>query len=82
MFQRIKAAANRALTDNAPDQRIVTISIGYVVNPPTSIQPMNELLAKADQALYRAKYAGRDRVEDWDLIGLATGPIGHIGRIN
>lgn len=79
MFERIKASANRALSEIAPDQRIVTISIGYVVNPPTSIQPMNELLAKADQALYRAKNAGRDRVEDWDLIGSATGPVGRIG---
>ncbi len=79
LFERIKVAANRALTEIAPDQRIVTISIGYVLNPPTSIQPMNELLAKADQALYRAKHAGRDRVEDWDLIGSATGPMGRIG---
>lgn len=79
MFERIKTSANRALSEIAPDQRIVTISIGYVVNPPTSIQPMNELLAKADQALYRAKNAGRDRVEDWDLIGSATGPVGRIG---
>jgi diguanylate cyclase (GGDEF)-like protein len=75
LFERIKYSANKALTNIAPDRRVVTISIGYVVNAPICIEPMNELLAKADQALYRAKRAGRDRVEDWDLIGTGTGPM-------
>ena len=75
LFERIKHSANKALTDIAPDRRVVTISVGYVVSAPASIEPMNEMLAKADQALYRAKRAGRDRAEDWDFVGTGTGPL-------
>jgi diguanylate cyclase (GGDEF)-like protein len=62
-----------------PDGRTVTISIGYACCHGDVVEPMNELLAKADQALYRAKAAGRNRVEDWRFQGAATGPIAPIG---
>jgi len=41
----------------------VTISIGAVVHDPSASADAQALLQAADQALYRAKHAGRDRVE-------------------
>ncbi len=79
LFTRVRASANTTLTEMTPDGRTVTISIGYACCHGDAVEPMNELLAKADQALYRAKAAGRNRVEDWRFQGAATGPIAPIG---
>ncbi|OYV33924.1 MAG: hypothetical protein B7Z83_09035 [Thiomonas sp. 20-64-5] len=44
----------------------LTASIGIAEFLPTaSIADVDELLDRADQALYRAKQAGRNRVELW-----------------
>ena len=79
LFTRVQASANTTLTEMTPDGRAVTISVGYACCPGDSLEPMNELLAKADQALYRAKAAGRNRVEDWHFQGATTGPIAPVG---
>ena len=41
---------------------IVTVSIGVAVQIPSRQQPADDLLRRADQALYQAKRAGRNRV--------------------
>ena len=41
----------------------LTLSIGLYVDIPTSETSSDELLERADQALYRAKHAGRNRIE-------------------
>jgi len=79
LFTRVQAQANAAISAMTPDGRSATISLGYACCPGSMLEPMNELLAKADQALYRAKGAGRNRVEDWAFQGATTGPIAPIG---
>ena len=58
--ERVRAAVG-ALDLSAFGPRGVTVSIGYAVahEPDQSIP---ELVGQADQALYRAKRSGRDRV--------------------
>jgi diguanylate cyclase (GGDEF)-like protein len=42
----------------------VTVSIGIALWPSDDAD-IDKVMAKADEALYRAKNAGRDRVEVW-----------------
>ncbi len=51
------------LTDETPSVEIsVTVSIG-VAEPKARIREVEDVIRAADQALYRAKHAGRNRVE-------------------
>jgi diguanylate cyclase (GGDEF)-like protein len=56
--ERLRAATAAAPLDGAP--RIITLSAGFAVCPAGA--PLDRALARADEALYRAKEQGRNRV--------------------
>ena len=58
--ERLRRQVARAVLD-APDLPGVTISVG-VATTELSVESPEALIARADQALYRAKREGRDRV--------------------
>ena len=51
-----------AITNQQPDHLSVTVSIG-VAEPSTRYRQPEQIIQAADQALYRAKHKGRNRVE-------------------
>ncbi|MDD2088745.1 sensor domain-containing diguanylate cyclase [Pseudomonas guariconensis] len=62
LAERIRAQVE-ALPTFAGDERPVTVSIGIGVHVPGTQQDLTGLLGSADEALYRAKANGRNRVE-------------------
>jgi diguanylate cyclase (GGDEF)-like protein len=58
--ERIRADFSRTVL--APDWPAPTVSVGIAEIAPGSILDVDSLLIRADQALYQAKRAGRDRV--------------------
>ncbi|MDY0331100.1 MAG: diguanylate cyclase [Thiomonas sp.] len=74
--QRLRLAIQEAGCLPSADQvgLTLTTSIGIAEFLPTStIRDADELLDRADQALYRAKQSGRNRVEIWS--GESPGPV-------
>lgn len=49
--------------DHSPTADVVTASAGLVVDRPRREQDIDAIIQRADQCLYRAKEAGRDRLE-------------------
>ena len=74
LLHRVHSRANAVLGDFLPSGGSCTVSIGLSCLRGGSLEPMNEMLAMADQALYRAKSAGRDRIELWTSEMATTGP--------
>lgn len=62
LAERIRQSV-QALPPYAGDDRPVSVSVGLAVHVPGSAQGLGELMAGADEALYRAKRNGRNRVE-------------------
>jgi diguanylate cyclase (GGDEF)-like protein len=60
--ERLRECARRVALDDIAPELVVTISLG-VAQQAYPGQPMEALLEHADRAMYRAKAAGRDRVE-------------------
>ncbi len=63
--ERIRAATASQVMPQGVGQ--VTVSIGIALWP-SDDPDIDKVLAKADQALYRAKHSGRDRVEAWSAV--------------
>jgi diguanylate cyclase (GGDEF)-like protein len=64
---RRRVAAARIQHGDSTVADHVTVSIGGAVTRPAAWDSLERLVAAADAALYRAKAAGRDRVETVDL---------------
>ncbi|WDY57230.1 sensor domain-containing diguanylate cyclase [Pseudomonas sp. PSKL.D1] len=62
LAERIRTSVE-ALAPFADDVRSVTVSIGIAIHAPGTQQDLTGLLGAADEALYRAKANGRNRVE-------------------
>jgi diguanylate cyclase (GGDEF)-like protein len=65
--ERIGIGEGRAIT--------ITISIGVCGGVPAAGQRVEDLIGAADQAMYRAKENGRDRVERWRPEVLQAGTV-------
>jgi len=62
LAERIRASVE-AMPPFAGDERSVTVSVGIGLHIPGTQQDLTRLLGDADEALYRAKAKGRNRVE-------------------
>lgn len=68
LAQRMLAAVAELKTPVANDQTLqVTVSIGMAWHAQAPLNELDDLLAEADKASYRAKAAGRNRVEVAEL---------------
>jgi diguanylate cyclase (GGDEF)-like protein len=70
LAERVRRAISRVAVPNAP-QFVVTGSFGVAVRPPDAVQSWEHLVAAADQRLYRAKRAGRNRTCGPDPLTMA-----------
>lgn len=62
LAERIRLSV-QALPPYGDDEKAVSVSVGVGIHVPGSALSLGELMASADEALYRAKRNGRDRVE-------------------
>ena len=78
MAERMRAAVAACAIEHLHSQaaRVVTISIGLAVLDPGAEGDFEALFQEADQALYRAKAAGRNQVAGPD----ALAPPSHEGE--
>lgn len=64
--ERIRRKVEEAVVETAGKKLSVTISIGLSCTDRSHAQSFEAFVHEADQALYRAKEAGRNRVEAWE----------------
>lgn len=62
MFDRLRAAVQRIAPEGLPRERKLTFSLGGAAQK-TQADTVDELIQRADRALYKAKEGGRDRFE-------------------
>ncbi|QGU31988.1 sensor domain-containing diguanylate cyclase [Thermochromatium tepidum] len=65
--ERLRLAVAERRIETASGPIAVTLSLGVVAIDNGRSMTLEQLLDTADQMLYRAKQAGRNRVEAWDL---------------
>ena len=73
LAQRIRAKVTEAVRLSV--RRRITISVGIAAFNPSAGESFRDVLARADQALYRAKASGRDRIE------IGTQPAGEAATV-
>ena len=61
--ERIRSAITDTVVPTRDGALPMTVSVGCIVRPPRDDVPVDTLLERADQALLRAKSAGRNRVQ-------------------
>jgi diguanylate cyclase (GGDEF)-like protein len=61
--ERLRESVQALLFPAPMDALTTTVSIGVAAFPSTQVNSIETLLEKADDALYRAKHAGRNKVE-------------------
>ena len=79
--EEIIKAIRRTLFCESTTGLNLTISIGVASSDELEVKSSAELLVRADQALYKAKQAGRDRVSAWStksaVAALQAGELAH-----
>lgn len=63
MAEKIRAAVEKAVFDNRGQAIDLRVSLGVAAWIPATGEPPEKIVHAADQALYRAKQAGRNRIE-------------------
>lgn len=66
--------ATLGIAHPASPQGRLTLSIGLAVAEPVAEEQHGSLVARSDQALYRAKHEGRNRTCVWSANGVRLGP--------
>ncbi|MCU0685137.1 MAG: diguanylate cyclase [Polyangiaceae bacterium] len=74
MAERVRTRLERLPHIGSAASLRVTASFGVACSEPGSVPNGEELLARADQALYEAKHAGRNRVCSWSAASFDDEP--------
>jgi diguanylate cyclase (GGDEF)-like protein len=63
LAERLRKCVEQAVTSHGGHELRATVSVGVAAYPSTKAETVEQLMEAADRALYRAKHAGRNRIE-------------------